>query len=100
MTPGQLQLVGVLLETRKFLARPHNDFAWSHWNDAPHAIQEIDTLINRIEAGDMPDRLDISILFAPTGPIQEVSETSGWGRDFLDLSTRFDTTALALAYNC
>jgi hypothetical protein len=30
------------------------------------------------------------VLFAPTGPIQEVSISSGWGNEFLDLAERFD----------
>jgi len=29
-------------------------------------------------------------LFAPTGPIQEVSLSSGWGQEFLELAERFD----------
>lgn len=31
-----------------------------------------------------------SVLFAPTGPIQEVSLTSGWANPFLKVAERFD----------
>jgi hypothetical protein len=41
---------------------------------------------------------DIEVLFAPTGPIQEVSMSSGWSREFLRLAERFDE-AYAIAKN-
>jgi hypothetical protein len=78
-------------------SRPDNDFAWSSWKDAPAALSEIDGIIARIESGDMPERTAISVLFLPTGPIQEVSVSSGWGQEFLDLASRFDS-AVARAY--
>ena len=32
----------------------------------------------------------LSVLFAPTGPMQKVCTSSGWGNDFLALADRFD----------
>ena len=32
----------------------------------------------------------MQVLFAPTGPIQEVSLSSGWENDFIELANRFD----------
>src|SRR5687768_12832530 len=90
-------LVEVLREARQFLSRPDNDFAWSSWEGAPAALSEIDGMIAGIESGDMPTRSDIELLFLPTGPIQEVGLSSGWGREFLDLASRFDR-AVARAY--
>ena len=84
------ELVQVLGEARKLLARPDNDFAWSSWDDATDALREIDGLLSRIASGDMPKRLEVELLFAPTGPIQEVSLSSGWGEEFLGLANQFD----------
>jgi hypothetical protein len=41
--------------------------------------------------------LELSVLFAPTGPVQEVSVSSGWGDEFLILANEFDA-ALAEVY--
>lgn len=87
----QTRLVEVLQEARGLLARPGNDFAWSSWESAADALREIDTLITRIQAGDTPKRLDLEVLFAPTGPVQEVSLSSGWGQEFLKLAEKFDS---------
>jgi hypothetical protein len=84
------RLIDVLREAREFLACPGNDYAWSSWEDAPAALREIDGIIARIESGDMPKRSNIELLFLPTGPIQEVSVSSGWGQEFIELANRFD----------
>jgi hypothetical protein len=44
----------------------------------------------------MPDALTMQVIFAPTGPMQEVSMSSGWGNRFLGLAEEFDE-ALARA---
>jgi hypothetical protein len=54
-------------------------------------MRELDRIIAIIERGSLPPRLDVAVLFAPTGPIQEVSLSSGWAWVFLALSQRFDT---------
>jgi hypothetical protein len=73
------KLAEALREARALLALPSNDFVWSSWEDAGAAFAELDGHIEAIEDGQLPARLDLSVLFAPTGPIQEVSLSSGWG---------------------
>ena len=84
------ELVEVLRETRELLARPDNNFIWSYWDSATDALREFDAFITQIELGDTSGRSDLKFLFAPTGSIQEVSISSGWGQEFLALSARFD----------
>jgi hypothetical protein len=65
--------------------------------DADAAVEEVDGLIGELESGRLPARLAISVLFAPTGPIQETAISSGWGNAFLALADRCDA-ALDTAY--
>ncbi len=81
------KLLAVLKEARALISRDGNDFLWSSWLDQEHAISESDAIIAELEKCSVPD---IRILFAPTGPIQEVSLSSDWGNEFLELSERFD----------
>ena len=83
-------LLRVLRRTREWLARPDNSFMWSSWNDADAALQEIDALIRSLETGGAIDLVEIRVLFAPTGPIQEVSLSSGWGDAFEELAKELD----------
>jgi len=81
------KLIKVLRQARVLLALESNDFSWSSWRDQDQALSEIDSHITALENGSIPE---IGVLFAPTGPIQEVSLSSGWGQEFLELAERFD----------
>ncbi|MEV4137560.1 hypothetical protein AB0J72_35970 [Dactylosporangium sp. NPDC049742] len=83
----QEALAEVLVETRAWLARPDNDFARSSFLDG-EAAAEVDLALSVVRAGGTPAGL--RVLFAPTGPIQEVAFSSGWGDEFIDLADRFD----------
>jgi hypothetical protein len=91
-------LIQILHEARALLDRPANDFDWSSWQDAAAATAELDQHIELIERGRLPARLDLSVIFAPTGSMQEVSISSGWGGEFLALAERFDAAAAALKW--
>ena len=83
------ELLDVLSEVRALLSLPGNDFTWSSFADAETALHEIDTLAAEVRLrGEVPWLL--GVLFAPTGPIQEVALSSGWGDAFLTLADRFD----------
>ena len=90
MNHANAKLADVLREAVVWLQRPDNDFAWSPWNNEEEAVAELSAHIATLETGTLPPELDLWVLFAPTGPIQEVSVSSGWGDDFLSLAERFD----------
>jgi hypothetical protein len=92
------ELLCVLREAQSLLSRPGDDFAWSSWKDTGAALAEVEQLIATLEAGRLPSRLAVSVLFAPTGPINEVAISSGWGQEFLVLAARCDA-ATESAYN-
>lgn len=89
-------LIDVFARTREALARPDNDFSWSSWRNADDALAEVDAILIALRAGKRPGALQMSVLFAPTGPIQEVSLSSGWGDEFLKLADDFDAAIEAL----
>ena len=85
------ELLDVLAATRELLARPENDFSWSSWQDQAVALEEMDAVIAMVRTEKSVPRMTLDVLFAPTGPIQEVSLSSGWGREFVALADRYDT---------
>ena len=91
-------LVEVLRDARLLAGRPDNNFDWSSWEGASDALAEIDRLI-RAAATDPSTARSAAVLFAPTGPLQQVALLSAWGDEFLDLADRFDTVVAAAASN-
>jgi hypothetical protein len=83
-------LADVLRSAIELLSLPDNDFSWSSWENREAAIAEVQALLALLERGALPDRVSVSVLFAPTGPIQEVSVSSGWGETFLEVAERLD----------
>lgn len=77
------------------MALPENDFAWSWWEDSESALTEIDAILGKLRSGSLPSMMDA--LFAPTGGIQEVSLSSGWGKTFVVLADRYDAAVSAPA---
>jgi len=88
--PHVTALLSVLEEARELLAADANDFSWSSWQNRDDALDEIDTLLSELPSGVAPRALTLHVLFGPTGPIQEVSLSSGWGDAFVELAERFD----------
>jgi hypothetical protein len=103
MTGDVETLLDVMLEARRLVALPGNDFSWSSWVDAEHALTEIDPHIARLRDGGGSAGA-MAILFLPTGPLQELSLSSGWGDAFVALADRFEIAACAhtgaATYHC
>lgn len=89
------ELISILEEARRALGAPENDFAWSWWSDRDEAWRELDAILDELRSGTLPEPLTLRVLFAPTGPIQEVSISSGWGDAFIVLADRFDRALAA-----
>ena len=76
-------LIHVLEASIELLSLPDNDFAWSRWKSQQEAVADFEKLIHTLQSGGLPERLDVAILFGPTGSLQEGSLSSGWGEPFL-----------------
>ena len=83
-------LIAMLDDAKSLLKIEGNDFTWSSWPDERAATTELDQFIQALKNGEPVDRSELVVLFAPTGPIQEVSLSSGWSGDFLRVADRFD----------
>lgn len=82
-------LLRVLQEARARLALPGANFVPSGWDDQAQALAELDKHIAQATL-EQVDRAEVSLLFAPTGSLQEFSLANGWGREFVELSRRCD----------
>lgn len=83
-------LAHVLESVIELVQIPDNDFCWSPWDNSEEATKEIKKLLNIVKSYALPDRVEVGMLFAPTGPLQEVSLSSGWAELFLKVADKYD----------
>ena len=88
--PDKLRLLAVLAATRTLVAKSKRE-GWP--NEKPEEVcNDLDQIIDAIyykKGGPLPRHW--SILFAPTGPIQEISISNGWAETFLKLAKEIDS---------
>jgi len=83
-------LIEVLEASVELVSIPENEFCWSYWADTEEATAELEGLIRLLKAGVLPERISVAVLFAPTGPLQEVSMSSGWANTYLKVAEKYD----------
>jgi len=93
------ELINILREARSYLQRGRGDYSWSSWEDDQAALAEIDEIIRGLLIGETPPTV-LNVLFAPTGPMQEVSLSSGWSNEFVALADRFDVAMATRVCAC
>ncbi|MBN8581070.1 MAG: hypothetical protein J0L96_10395 [Anaerolineae bacterium] len=81
-------LINALQETIQFL-QDSQDPIYSHLTVA-EIIQQLEKELANIKNSQPIDKNRLSLLFAPTGGIQETSIDNGWGQEFLELSSVVD----------
>lgn len=59
------QLIELLKYVRSIVDTPNTDLCWSRYND-------------------------LAYFFAPTGSLQEISISNGWGEEFIEVSEAID----------
>lgn len=83
-------LVDLLWEVRKLIDTPNTDVTWSEYRTVEEVLSALDTYIKRLNQLDKLVVSELELLFAPTGSLQEISISSGWTNEYIELSSRFD----------
>jgi len=84
-----MNVISALKRTKQLVESSESTF-WSHLTleEITHRLQ---LAISAIEAGERADLEELSLLYAPTGAIQDTSIDNGWGSEFLELAIVVDS---------
>ena len=77
------------LEMLMVLVEGSGDSAWASM-DKEAVVKKINKQIRRMKKGKAGNLVELRVLLAPTGPIQEISIDNGWGERFLELAGEID----------
>jgi hypothetical protein len=83
-------LIEILETIKKLILEPRTDISWSTFDSKDELIIEIDAHIKKLNLKDFSKIKDLILLFAPTSDFQEISLSSGWSNQYLNISEKFD----------
>jgi len=83
-------LIKILETVKKLIVEPRTDISWSTFDSKDELLIEIDAHIQKLKLKDFSKVKDLILLFAPTSDFQEISLSSGWGNQYLNISEKFD----------
>lgn len=88
-------LVAVLEDVLKIVETETQDVSWAGgwWDEADDMTADLRDHLSRLRQADTSRMAELKVLFLPTGPLQEVSISSGWSTRYLDLAARFDAAS-------
>jgi hypothetical protein len=90
MMPYKIELLTLLDKVLDLVSLPGNDFIFSSWSGVDEAAREIQRYRSEILQDDFTHLARLEVIFSPTGPLQELSLSNGWGTKFIDLAEKFD----------
>jgi hypothetical protein len=95
-TDARKLMIEVLAASIELVSLDDNNFLWSSWNDAASAVAELRSHLDAVATSNNVNLDELSVLFAATGPMQELSISSGWGEPFVKLASYFDLASETL----
>ena len=84
------EVINIIKVLKGIIKSPETDILHSSFNTGEEVLNELNTHIQKLMKEDFSKIEDLIILFAPTSDLQEISITSGWGKQFLSIAERFD----------
>lgn len=84
------EIITILRQTQSYLEHSKNYPEFYSRSDTTHAINDIERQIAIIQKGLLPYQSSLTVMFAPTGPIDEVSVSNGWNSEFQNLGARMN----------
>jgi len=83
-------LISLIEEIIVILKSPYTDTTWTHWDTPAEALINFSQILEKLKNNDKTVLKELEIIFLPTGSLQDLSISSGWGDKYIDLSKKFD----------
>ena len=75
---------------KNLLLLPTTDVMWSNYDSVNEAIKDLEEIEKGLKESDKNTIDKLCLLLAPTGNLQEIAISSGWGYEFLDIAAALD----------
>ena len=83
-------LINLLGEIKELIRTQDTNMVWSSIDTKEELLRELDTYIQSFQNNDFSSIEQLVVLFHPTGDLQEIAISGGWGEEYLSISKKFD----------
>ena len=83
-------LIKLLNKIIELVSTRDTNMVWSTYDTKEVLILELKNYIQRLQNNDFSPIEQLINLFLPTGDLQEIAISSGWGEEYLSISKKFD----------
>ncbi|MHA2007999.1 MAG: hypothetical protein ACXABO_12195 [Promethearchaeota archaeon] len=83
-------LIKLLNEIMELVGNRDTNMIWSSIDTKEELILELENYILRFQNNNFSSLDQLIGLFLPTGDLQEIALSSGWGEEYLSISKKFD----------
>lgn len=83
-------VIKVLEKIKEIIENYQIDLSYSTYRSEEELVNELDLYIFKLKANDFSCNKEISLLFAPTGDLQEIAIDSGWSEEYMELAEIID----------
>ena len=83
-------LIDLLDNIKEIIRTRDTDMLWSIFETKEDFLKELDNHIQKFQNNDFSSIEQLIGLFLPTGDLQEIALSSGWGEEYLAISKKFD----------
>jgi hypothetical protein len=81
------ELIQVLHQVIEYYRLPDTDVCFSRYDSTEDAIIDMQSIVDSLENEDLSVLSKLALLFAPTGSVQEILIDSGWGNEYIEISS-------------
>jgi len=80
-----------IFRLKYLLSLPDTDVCWSNYSSADEVISDLEVLEKGIANRNKDAIGKLLYMLGPTASLQEISISSGWGREFLSIAEALET---------
>jgi hypothetical protein len=86
------KITSLIKEIIEIIQLPSTNTDFSEWDTPLDAVNHFNRILKELESdgGKTTAIAKLKIIFAPTGSLQDLAISSGWGNEYLDLAEKFD----------
>lgn len=84
------EVIKALQRVKEIVENYQMDLSYSTYKSKEELVNNLELYISKLKVNDFSLNIEISLLFAPTGDLQEIAIDNGWSEEYMELAEIID----------